>query len=352
MTAYVDRFCNSAERLQRRISPDTDVHLARSCFAILLQQTHTQALESGESHDAFRLDIGSAIDELDLPIFSIVDSSKHLPGKRQPSLRESFDATLDRYEAIDELRQVFAGSAHAMIYGGSMKYGPFMNVRAGTDSSDIDAIVFTDEAMLDEIDWRGIMETDLFEEPDKITFFARLGLQRGLKEDNQVDITSQRFAFADGEYTLSAHFMPVEFMGEAYPTGSADSDRKSYHKYIRDYKERPFERTHVSNFGMDRRSHDVPVYNTPTVGGFIAANPTYSIVTNRYVPGMYQNLVLPNAKFILGQSSRAAEHLGLFSEAVARQEALEKQEDPQSSVLNTEPRMPIIAADVSDILSE
>lgn len=351
MSSYIDRFANNAEHVNRRLGGEVDIHLARSCFAVLLRNAHTEARSEGHTHEDFRHDIGGVLDGMALPIFFEADASKDLPGKRQPSLRESFDATVDRYAVIDDLSEVFAGSAAAMIYGGSMKYGPFLNVRSGGDASDVDAIIFVERGSFDEIDWRGIMDTDLFEEQDKLAFFARLGLQSALSASNQIDIMSQRFTFADEGYTISTHIMPTDFVEHAYPAADSTEKDKTHHKYVRDYKERPFERTHVGNYDMSRVLHDIPVYNTPTKGGFIAANPAYSVINGRYVPGMYQNLILPNAEFIIGHDSEVADRLRAFSTFVARREEDEKGIDPSSSVLNTEPRKPILPVDVSDILN-
>ena len=232
-----------------------------------------------------------------------------------------------------------------------MKYGPFMNVRSGADASDIDMIVFTDDEMLDERNWLGVMETALIDESDKLSFFARLGLQRALREHDKIDIMSQRFSVADQGYTISAHFMPIDFIDEAYPQDINEVLHKgNNHRYVRDYKERSFERTHVTNFDMSRRRHDIPVYNRAVEGGFVAANPAYSIIEGVYVPGMYQNLVLPAARFAFDQDGIVTEKLDKFSKAVASREEAECLRGEKVSVLNTEPRKPIVPVDVSDIL--
>lgn len=345
-----DTFVTNAETVNRRLPPNATLHLARSCFAMLLRDAHTQAIAEGVSHEVFRQEIGAAIDELNMPIFHEVDADRHLPGKRQPSLRESFDATLDRYSSIDRLQDVFGGAAGALVYGGSMKYGPFMNVRGGGDASDIDAIIVTDRTMLDELDWRGVMETTLFEERDKLAFFARHGLQRALVEQGLIDITSQRFTIANAGYTMSAHLVSSDFVAHAYPQAMGDIVECDHHKYVRDYKERPFERTHVSNFGMSGDAHDIPVYNAAVAGGFIAANPAYSVVGGRYVPGMYQNLVLPKPCYAFGENSSTVLPIRAFVETMRQREALERRHDRSASINNTEPRKPIIAHDVSDIL--
>ena len=348
---YADTFANRAETVYRQLPPSATLHLARSSFAALLLEAHKEARISEKSHSEFGDEIKEVIETLTIPTFTEIDSESDLPGKRQPTLLESLDATVERYAAIDRLEGVFSGSADAMIYGGSMKYGPFLNVRSGTDASDIDAIVFTGKNTLGDIDWRGIMETDLFDETDLITFFARMGLQRNLYENGLIDITSQRFSIAHGGYTMSTHFVPVDFIDEAYPTDTDKPAETTYHKYIRDYKERAFERTHVTNYGMTRNEHTIPVYNTPAQGGFIASNPAYSIIGSRYVPGMYQNLVLPDAKFIFGSNSKAGEHLAKFASFASEREEEEKLTHPDASIRNTEPRLPILPQDVSDILN-
>lgn len=291
------------------------------------------------------------LDDIALPVFDQVEARNTIPGKRQPSLRESLDATIDRFVVLDELENIFADSASAIAYGGSMKYGPFMNVRSGADASDIDLVIFTEKELLDELDWRGVMETSLIDESDKLTFFARFSLQRALREAAEIDIMSQRFTLANKGYTISSHFMPMSFIEIAYPQDAAALQAGGdHHKYMLDYKERPFERPNVSNYDMTRRQHEIPVYNRAVKGGFIAANPAYSIIEGNYVPGMYQNLVLPTAKCAFDKDSVVTTKLGTFADVIGERERIERRADSRASVLNTEPRQSILPVDVGDIL--
>lgn len=232
-----------------------------------------------------------------------------------------------------------------------MKYGPFMNVRSGADAFDIDMIILAESEQFDELSWSGLVETSLIDDKDKVTFLARLGLQRYLYEEDRVDIMSQRFAVVNKGYMISSHIMPLSFIDTAYPQEAKMILRNDeYHEYVRDYKERPFERTHVSNYDMSRRQHDIPVHNRPVEGGFIAFNPAYSIIEDSYVPGMYQNLVLPEARFAFDKDGAATTKFKRFSKAVAVREELEMDLYGEVSILNTEPRKPILPEDVSDIL--
>ena len=293
-----------------------------------------------------------AIDEAKLPIFDAVDVQNDAPGKRQPSLRESLTATTRRFDTLDELKNVFGGSVSSIVYGGSMKYGPFMNVRAGYDSSDIDLLITTNDDRMNENEWAGLKETSLIDDCDKLAFFERLKSQGDLYDAGKIDIMSQRFSVKGDDYTLSAHFVPKGYIGEAYPGDLADVGYdKDHHKYVRDYKERPFERTHVTNSDMSGRQHEIPVYNTATSGGFIVSNPAYSIIGSRYIPGMYQNLVLPNAKYVFDNDGASTLQLGNFTDMVADIEVREQHAfDRRSSVDNTEPRKSIMPIDASDIL--
>jgi len=348
---YVDRLTNRVEHANRKLSPDTNLHLQRSCYAAILLEECQQARVDGTSTDVFGMAAIEVIDDTALPIFDAIDAHNTLPGKRQPSLRESVGATVDRLNMIDELEVVFGGPVESIMYGGSMKYGPFMNVRSGADASDIDMIAITTEEVLADLDWRGLMDSALIDERDKLTFFARFGLQRAMYENHETDIMSQRFTAADKGYTISTHFIPKIFVDEAFPqTSDAITDGDDRHRYLRDYKERPFERAQVTNFDMSRRQHGIAVHNRAVAGGFIASNPAYSVVEGRYVPGMYQNLVLPGATPAFDQTGEATWKFRQFTEAVAEQEQHEQSIDPKASILNTEPRKPIIPADVRDIL--
>lgn len=351
MNMNSDRLADRMEAVSRELSSETTLHIARSCFSCILFEEYDYAKQKGVSPEVFGSVANDILDDIGLPIFDYTDERNALPGKRQPSIRESINATVDRFSVIDELEEVFSDSAASIVYGGSMKYGPFMNVRSGADASDIDMIVLTESERLDELGWRGLMETALIDDRDKMTFFARLGLQRVLFEQDKIDIMSQRFTIANKGYTISSHVMPLDYLDTAYPQDAEEIDSdKDYHMYVRDYKERPFERTHVSNFDMSRRPHNIPVYSRAVDGGFIAYNPAFSIIEESYVPGMYQNLVLPEARYAFDGDGVATARFKKFSEVIAVQEAIERVFDESASVLNTEPRKPILPADVSDIL--
>ena len=66
---------------------------------------------------------------------------------------------------------------------------------------------------------------------------------------------------------------------------------------------------------------------------------------------MYQNLVLPDAKFIFGSNSKAGQDLAKFASFVSEREKEEKLTHPSASIRNTEPRLLILPQDVSDILN-
>lgn len=351
MKNYLDSFVDRSERTHNKLPKETNNHLARSCFRMLVLEAHEQAVSEGITNEVFRSNIKLAIEDLSMPIFSVPGYNSELPSKRQPSILESIDATIDRLEVVNEFENIFEDAASTMIYGGSMKYGPFFNVRHGNDPSDIDAIIVAKKKNLGELNWLGVMEAGLFENQDKVTFMARTALQSQMIKDGAIDIMSQRFEIKNSGYTMSTHIVPEDFLEDMYPHVMNQADDLDRHKYVRDFKERPFERVHVSNYNMSRGLHEIPVSSNPTLGGYVALNPAYSIISGRYIPGMYQNLVIPDPKFAFGENSDAGHHFRNFAAFVAEREELEREIDPESSLLNTDPRKPIFAADVEEIIN-
>ncbi|MDD3002577.1 MAG: hypothetical protein PHD49_02875 [Candidatus Shapirobacteria bacterium] len=75
--------------------------------------------------------------------------------KRQPTLVETIEGTLIRFDKLEKIKSVFKNNVRSIIGGGSMSYGPFYNIRENLDStgsSDIDLIFIVDENQLSR-DW-------------------------------------------------------------------------------------------------------------------------------------------------------------------------------------------------------
>lgn len=321
-----------------------DMRLARTCVSKILHDAYTDEVINGDCDiETFRSTVADIINlnsRSAVIDYAEIESQRVLPDKRQPSLREAFNATLDRMQTLSRIEEVFGDSADAVAYGGSMKYGPFMNVRSGKDASDIDLLIFTDGSSHDLL-WRGVMESDNIMESDKLTFFARQALYSEMARQHQADIMSQRFRITGeyGGYTLSTHVISKRAMKRMFPT---DGPLWDGHAYVDDYKERTFERGECSNFDSSRRRYQVPVYNRAVEGGFVASIPAYSVIGRRYVPGLYQNLVLPTAIFAYDKTGITTGNLQSFNAEVETYMQDERlRHDHNASLENTEPRKPI-----------
>ena len=137
MTSSIDRIIHRDRKLP--------LSLARACVAKLLDEAYNRSSVGSEAfintvHNSFAA-IGGIPD--DLNSFELIN----LPGKRQPSLMESLEATPQRYELLNQIR---ANLGMTAFYGGSMAYGPFYNVRGGADASDLDVVVVFDEESTDD----------------------------------------------------------------------------------------------------------------------------------------------------------------------------------------------------------
>lgn len=221
------------------------------------------------------------------------------PGKRLPTAAEAVWATLDRYEVIDSLHDIFSPYTRCAIYGGSMSHGPFFNVRSGSDASDIDLIMAINDQALTIDEWSAANNSEYLAEGDRRTFAGRLAIFRELNETRQAELISQRFNTKDGKFNLSIHFMTQAAIektyGSTFVEKIGDKTAANYVVKLRDYKAMAFERQSCTNFDCSGNKYDARVKNTAVPGGFVARIPAYAVVAGRYVPSLYQCLALPNA---------------------------------------------------------
>jgi hypothetical protein len=233
----------------------------------MMLKAYQVSCEIGEtSPEEFRSQVDSSMDESQLSVFDS-DGSRVVAGKRQPSLRESLHATVDRYIALDNLRTSFGEIACAIIYGGSMQYGPFMNVRSGEDASDIDIVACVDSDQFQQLDWSGLVYDEMLSDADKSTLMDRLPVFDGLRSKDQVDIISQRFSIVDNDYTISTHIVPASLLERFFPSSRESlGEGEDRRIYVRDYKEGLFEHPCVVSYDMRRQRYEIPVENME-VGG-------------------------------------------------------------------------------------
>lgn len=268
------------------------------------------------SYELHRLE-GEPTRKIGFGIFAILDAFDTLPtiitrtrpdhlNKRSPSFIESVEATLRRYETMEQLPQVFGGLGDGIIVGGSMTYGPFYNVRKamkGTDSSDIDTLVIFSEDKLEAVAQDGLPIHPAVSEEDTRQLNKRLGAFLKLNRDGIADVISQRFTIPGEDYNMSTHFFPSRtfeaMVGSQLEADLQNARVKDNVFEVKDFKPRRFEHPAANQRGFDGSQYAYPASEQPPFeGGVLATLPGYIIHEGKFYPGLYQNLVSPNFKVL------------------------------------------------------
>lgn len=333
--------------LTERFNPEGQERKLKASFAKVLEHTYHLYRQNDRGAVDFAQDLNSLLRDNPLPEFlTEPESGNLLPGKRQPSLQESIEATLDRYHFIEQLPAAFGEKADGIIIGGSMSYGPFFNVRSGEDSSDIDAIVVMDESFLESDDWQGFNDAAILTEEEKQLFLERKEIFKAMHEKGEADILSQRFTARDGDFNMSTHFFPLSTFEAVHASGLARDLRANRDTVaeLRDYKPALFERDKADHQGFDGSSVDYILPPQEEVeNGFIATIPAYVVNNEQFYPGLYQCLSLPESLVAYDRSGETSRITNEFDELVANRLEEEKILNPASILLNAYPRRIILA---------
>ncbi|MBI5456582.1 hypothetical protein HY969_02480 [Candidatus Kaiserbacteria bacterium] len=295
----------------------------------------------GKNAAQYREMITEILERTGLP--ETIDSQDQLvtlPHGRQPGLAESINATLERYEFIENLSVAFGNRVKCIVVGGSMSYGPFFNVRSGDDASDIDVVMVVDDSFLDREPWNSLVNDRMLRPSDKHEFLARMEDFRSLLEKGQAEVLSQRFWDSREHFNMSAHFFTPEAFGRVYGDDLYEVMRKTsdIDAYVADYRSSAFARDKCAfyGFGGDINSNDV--IQTRVENGCITQMPSYRIINGRYYPGLYQCLLLPEPLLVHAKDEATAQVMRQFSSHMQQRAKDERVFNEHAHYLNAYPR--------------
>lgn len=286
--------------------------------------------------------------ESNLPDFLTSTQGEEL-GKRKPSFIESVDATIERYNKIEELKNVFSDVADSIIIGGSMSYGPFFNVRKSLDStgsSDIDAIITLSEDKLDAQFLEKLRASDIFDDSEKEVFFERIDKFKKLYENDEADIFSQKFHATNTDFDISIHFFtPKQFdrlIGDGFKNDLKTNEDKT--PVLRDFKakEFPYEVCEPQNFNGEKYIYKIPPQKKVD-GGVMTELPLYTINNKHLYPGVYQNLVSPMFSLTYDKSGQDTEKVEDFYKDMEERMKEEWGDNPEANMLKSHIRNKIFS---------
>lgn len=319
----------------------------KAVLASLLEDAYYQFRSDGKGAVELGYEIQDMLEESTIPSsIDRADASIQLPGKRQPTLEEGIAATLERYDFMERLEHTFGGKVEGIIVGGSMSYGPFLNVRSGEDNSDVDAIMVMGEDFSNGDGWESFANSNIISERDKETFLRRKDVFLKEEAEGNVDILSQRFTARSGSFNMSAHIIPKSVFESICSTGLAEDLGRNDNTVVtlRDYKSNRFERPKCDHLSLSGKSLDYSVPQQKEVqDGFVAEIPAYIIQEGEYYPGLYQCLLLPTTLTAYDSEGFTSKVAADFTNIVTERVEEEKVVNPDSSLLNAHPRKAILA---------
>ncbi|EDK72319.1 hypothetical protein TM7_0565 [candidate division TM7 genomosp. GTL1] len=324
----------------------------RARAARLLEVAYYEAyLENNKRAVDMKNDLYSLFDNrVRLPYF-FYDKSEpiRIPGKPQPSFVESIDATLDRFEFIEKIKNIFKESIESIFIGGSMAYGPFLNIRDSQPASDIDLIIVVGDEFFRECNWRCITRSSLLFKDDRESFERHSLDFRHLLESGAADTLSHRFDAVGLSFDISAHFIPKSFFKLLYleRLGEDLNDNKDVNVIIRDFRTDPFEPLKLDRFALDGEvfRYDVPceVYRN----GFLVSLPGYFIRQRKWYQGIYHQIVQPQVVTVVDFSQNEMT-LKEYYKIMKMRLNQEKTEFGEADFRNANTRTPILALDRYD----
>lgn len=216
-------------------------------------------------------------------------------GKRLPGLVESTHATLDRMQMLEVVNDFFSPISLGLIYGGSLSYGPFYNVRQGSDlsgGSDLDVIILTDFSLLFEAsNFWNVLKTPFDSTLD--SFRERIAIFNECFYGKISDlIMTHRFSFKEEDFTASIHFFDMQTMSRMV---KAPIDKKFHEAIIKDYREKPMKQGHIklSNFDGEILCYNKHKDYQVLEGGVLIDLPSYLIKKDTFYPGIFHNIISP-----------------------------------------------------------
>lgn len=263
---------------------------------------HAYYVAAHERSVSFRLDFDRQLKKIiasaDLPKF-LSRPGPVICGKRQPSFSASVVPTLERFQVMERLSEVFGDGVDAIIIGGSMSYIPFFGIRENKndqDFSDVDTLIIINNNFFNKSSWKKFINCDLFPEDEKEKFISRIKIFQKLNRDNTADVFSQRFSIVGKSFTVSNHFITQSVFKRMVCTDLKKSlkSRRDMQYIMRDFRVNEFRHPcHARHTFDGQRFESIIDGYELKQGGFISNMPGYIIFNGKFYPGVYHTVISP-----------------------------------------------------------
>ena len=260
--------------------------------------------------------------------------------KRVPSINESVVATLTRFKTLNILDK-FLDFSLGIVYGGSLSYGPFYNIRDGEDPSDIDLITVVDfsNLTLDDINFP---YGRLFIEDESLDLFSQRLM---IFKENYARLPynmcfSHKLDLKNEDFTISMHVISPKLWENM--TGERLRTRLQHTlsdiEYVYDYREVYVNDT-FSNLGsFDGKDYKVDITHRDVIEGKLYKVPLWIKDDDRFHTGQMQNLLVPYFEDYYAHDEIITKNLKIFKEILVSHMVKEEIEPSFKNLANMNPR--------------
>lgn len=263
--------------------------------------------------------------------------------KQQPSLIESTGATLKRLDFLYRYVKKLTDPCVSVVSGGSMSYGRFYNVREGVDPSDLDLIVIFNDGEEGNMQTENILPASLgFKDDDRLLLQERIAFFAHLMKAGKAEVLSHKVLVGPLGFPISMHIMSSPVFENMMVYSPHDDLRLGgeVDRRVRDYKPEPFKypTVRLNTFNGEHLSFSVDEYSLPdgvTASEVITQIPAHAIVNDRFVPGLYHNLLSPRFEMEAFSSRQCVAAATLFWSSMRKLENQYRKTDPDASALKS-----------------
>lgn len=260
--------------------------------------------------------------------------------KRVPSINESVVATLTRFNTLNILDK-FLDFSHGIVYGGSLSYGPFYNIRDGKDPSDIDLITIVDFSSLTLGDIN-FPYGRLFIKDESLELFSkRLMIFKERFANLPYNMClSHKLDLKNEDFTISMHVISPtlweNMTGERLRTRLRHT--LSDTEFVYDYREVYVNDT-FSNLGsFDGKDYKVDITHKDVEEGKLYKVPLWIKDDDRFHTGQMQNLLVPYFEDYYAHNEIITKNLKIFKEILLSNMVKEETEPSFKNLANMNPR--------------
>src|SRR3989344_4744909 len=347
---FMNQLITIHEGIPNRVRTQKE-HVVVGAGAKILQDLWYQNCKSGNQLSFIEQIQELVRDKESLPsIFLLEGGISKEANKRVPSFIESVHETTKRLSFIEALRKAsIPPTLKGILYGGSMSYGKFYNVRGGKDASDVDLFYIVESDFFASEDLYNVFSFKHGFLPDQIQLLQDRSIQfLNLYRAGKADLMSQKLHTQD--FVTSLKIMPISVFRDELTFSLLDTVASGQDVVfgIRDYKPGLYSTRVFTQYDF---SHTPYYYSTTEEiladDTVVTTIPSYLVKDGHLYTGDHHNHFIPRYDILYDVNGCCEAIMREFHHILKNRSILEKQisKNPwMYEVINVQDRKSILSS--------